>query len=55
MKKNKKENVLSGNVNDLKKQLQSIRINHAVSGPDKTHLKKLVKKNIARLLTANKA
>jgi ribosomal protein L29 len=55
MKKNKKENPVTGNVNELKKQLMSIRISHAVSGPDKTHLKKLVKKNIARLLTAKKA
>lgn len=51
MKKNIKENNL---VNEKKKQLMAIRLNHTVSGTQKPHEKKLLKKEIARALTIKK-
>jgi ribosomal protein L29 len=50
MKKVKNTN-LKTSVNDLKKQLLSIRLNGAVSGVAKSHEKKNIKKDIARLLS----
>jgi ribosomal protein L29 len=51
MKKEKKT-ITTANVNDLKKQLMAFRLNGAVSGVAKSHEKKNIKKEIARILTA---
>ena len=53
MKKDNKNN-LQKLVNDKKKQLMAIRLNQVVSGTQKPHEKKVLKKEIAKMLTANK-
>jgi ribosomal protein L29 len=50
---NKKTKVdTNKNVNELKKQLLNFRLTQAVSGPIKSHEKKNLKKEIARILTS---
>lgn len=39
---------------DLKKELLTLKIQAAVSGTEKPHLKKQIKKDIARVLTFSK-
>jgi ribosomal protein L29 len=45
---------LDSQVNEKKKQLLAIKLNHVVSGAQKPHEKKVLKKEIARMLTAKK-
>lgn len=51
MKKNTKTNSANG-INDKKKALMGLRLTKAVSGLQKPHEKKVLKKEIARMLSA---
>lgn len=53
MKKEEKKSTVNI-VNEKKKQLLAFKLNNAVSSGQKPHEKKVIKKEIARLLTANK-